>query len=104
MFIGAAGGIALSHVGGLPMIDGVGMGIGAMTVVMLGGLPLTAVLLTLLFLQADAIDLISLVIVAVIVAWVASTRLSSWLKAGEDPSLSRSRRPATTPRASDRST
>jgi chloride channel protein, CIC family len=88
MFIGAAGGIALSHVGGLPMIDGVGMGIGAMTVVMLGGLPLTTVLLTLLFLQADAIDLISLVIVAVIVAWVASTRLSPWLKLPRQPSPS----------------
>lgn len=79
MFIGAAAGTALSHLPGLPMIDGVGMGIGAMTVVMLGGLPLTAVLLTLVFLQADAINLISVVIVAVVVAWVASARLSPWL-------------------------
>src|SRR4029077_6940986 len=39
MFIGAAGGIALSHLPGLPMIAGVAMGIGAMPVVMLG-LPL----------------------------------------------------------------
>ncbi len=79
MFIGAAGGMALSHLPGLPMIDGVGLGIGAMTVVMLGGMPLTAVLLTVLFLQSDAIDLISVVIVAVVVAWVASARLSRWL-------------------------
>lgn len=79
MFIGAAGGIALSHLPGLPLIDGVGLGIGAMTVVMLGGLPLTSVLLTLLFLQSDAINLISVVIVAVVVAWVASVRLSPWL-------------------------
>ena len=79
MFIGAAAGIALSHLPGLPLIDSVGMGIGAMTVVMLGGLPLTAVLLTLVFLQADAINLISVVIVAVVVAWVASARLSRWL-------------------------
>ena len=79
MFIGAAGGIALSHLPGLPMIDGAGLGIGAMTVVMLGGLPLTSVLLTLLFLQSDAVNLISVVIVAVVVAWVASTRLSPWL-------------------------
>ena len=79
MFIGAAAGIALSHLPGLPLIDGVGMGIGAMTVVMLGGLPLTAVLLAVLFLQADAVDLISIVIVAVVVAWVASARLSRWL-------------------------
>jgi chloride channel protein, CIC family len=79
MFIGAAAGIALSHLPGLPLIDGVGLGIGAMTVVMLGGLPLTAVLLTLLFLQSDAVDLISVVIVAVVVAWVVSARLSGWL-------------------------
>ena len=79
MFIGAAGGIALSHLPGLPMIDGAGLGIGAMTVVMLGGLPLTSVLLTVLFLQSDAVNLISVVIVAVVVAWVASTRLSPWL-------------------------
>ena len=52
MFIGAAGGIALSHLPGLPMIAGVAMGIGAMTTVMLG-LPLTSVLLTSVFLSAD---------------------------------------------------
>jgi H+/Cl- antiporter ClcA len=80
MFLGAVGGIALSHLAGLPVIDGVGMGIGAMTVVMLGGLPLTAVLLTVLFLQADAANLIPLVIVAVVVAWVASARFSPWLR------------------------
>ncbi|WP_089244573.1 chloride channel protein [Asanoa hainanensis] len=80
MFIGAAAGVALSHLPGLPLTAAVGMGIGAMTVVMLGGLPLTAVLLTLLFLQADAINLISVVIVAVVVAWVTAARLSPWLR------------------------
>ncbi len=79
MFIGAAGGIALSHLPGLPLVDGVGIGIGAMLVVMLGGLPLTAVLLTVVFLQSDATDLVSVVIVAVVVAWVASAHLSRWL-------------------------
>ncbi len=44
MFIGAVGGIALSHLPGLPMIAGAAMGIGAMTVAMLG-LPLVSVLL-----------------------------------------------------------
>ena len=44
MFIGAAGGIALSHLPGLSMIAGAAMGIGAMTVAMLG-LPLVALLL-----------------------------------------------------------
>jgi len=79
MFIGAAGGIALSHLPGLPLIDGAGIGIGAMLVVMLGGMPLTAVLLTIVFLASDATDLISVVIVAVVVAYVASAHLSRWL-------------------------
>ena len=56
MFIGAVGGIALSHLPGLPMIAGVGMGIGAMTVAMLG-FPLTSVLIVAVLLQADAIAL-----------------------------------------------
>lgn len=75
MFIGAAGGIALSHLPGLPPIAGVAMGIGAMAVTMLG-LPLTSVLLTTLFLEADGVTLMPLIIVAVVVAYVASVRLS----------------------------
>jgi H+/Cl- antiporter ClcA len=75
MFIGAAGGIALSHLPGLPMIAGVAMGIGVMTVAMLG-LPLTSVLLASLFLEADAVSLMPLVIVAVVVSYVASARLA----------------------------
>ena len=74
MFIGAAGGIALSHLPGLPMIAGAGMGIGAMTVAMLG-FPLTSVLLVAVLLQADAVALLPLVIVAVVVSYVASARL-----------------------------
>jgi H+/Cl- antiporter ClcA len=74
MFIGAAGGIALSHLPGLPMIAGAAMGIGAMCAVMLG-LPLTSVLLAAVFLQADALTLTPLVIVAVTVAYVTSARL-----------------------------
>jgi H+/Cl- antiporter ClcA len=74
MFIGAAGGIALAHLPGLSMIAGVAMGIAAMTVAMLG-LPLTSVLITSLFLQADAVSLMPLVIVAVVVSYVASARL-----------------------------
>jgi H+/Cl- antiporter ClcA len=75
MFIGAAGGIALSHGPGLPMIAGVGMGIGAMTVAMLG-LPLTSVLVASLFLEADAVTLMPLVIVAVVVSYVVSAHLA----------------------------
>jgi H+/Cl- antiporter ClcA len=75
MFIGAAGGIALSHLPGLPEIAGVAMGIAAMTVAMLG-LPFTSVLVVSLFLQADAVALMPLVIVAVVVSYIASAHLT----------------------------
>jgi H+/Cl- antiporter ClcA len=72
MFIGATGGILLSHLWGLPMIAGAGMGIGAMTVVMLNGLPLTSVLVVSVFLPADGLALMPIVIVAVVVAYVVN--------------------------------
>jgi H+/Cl- antiporter ClcA len=75
MFIGAALGIALSHLPGLSMIAGVGMGIGAMTVAMLG-LPMVSVLLASLLLSSDGLTLIPLIIVAVVVSYVASARLT----------------------------
>ena len=75
MFAGAALGIALSHLPGLPMIAGVGMGIGAMSVAMLG-LPLTSVLLASLILEADGLKLMPLIIVAVVVSYVVSARLA----------------------------
>jgi hypothetical protein len=74
MFIGAAGGIALSHLPGLPMVAGAGLGIGAMTCAMLN-LPLTSVLLTTLFLASDGLALIPIVIVAVVVTYVTRARL-----------------------------
>ncbi len=69
MFLGAAGGIALSHLPGLPLIAGVAIGMGAMTAGMLR-LPLTAVLLTTLFLGSDGITALPLVIVAVVLSYV----------------------------------
>ena len=75
MFLGAVGGVALSHLPGLPLVDGVAMGIGAMTAVMLR-LPLTSVLLATLLLGADGLTAMPLAIVAVVVAYVASARLT----------------------------
>lgn len=75
LFIGAAGGMALSHLAGLPMIAGAAMGMGAMTTAMLG-LPLTSVLITTLFLGADGITLMPVVIVAAAISYVASARLA----------------------------
>lgn len=71
MFIGAAGGIALSHVGGLPMIAGAAMGVGAMIAGALK-MPMTAVLLPSLLFLSDAVTLMPLVIVAVVVSYVVA--------------------------------
>ena len=75
LFVGAAGGIALSHLPGLSLVDGVAMGIGAMAVVMLR-LPLTSVLLASLLLSSDGLAVMPVVIVAVVVAFVASARFT----------------------------
>jgi H+/Cl- antiporter ClcA len=75
LFIGAAGGMALSHLPGLPLVAGIAMGIGAMSVVMLT-LPLTSVLLATLLLGSDAVAATPLIIVAVAVAYVAAARLT----------------------------
>jgi len=75
MFIGAAGGMALSHLPGLPMIAGVALGVGAMTAGALK-LPMTAVLLPSLLFISDALALMPVVIVAVVVAYVAAVWIS----------------------------
>ncbi len=75
LFIGAAGGVALSHVAGLPMIAGAAMGMAAMTTAMLG-LPLTSVLLTTLFLSTDGVTLMPIIIVAAGVSYVATAQLT----------------------------
>jgi H+/Cl- antiporter ClcA len=75
MFVGAAGAMALSHLPGLPLVPALGMGIGAMSATMLR-LPMTSVLLPALLLAPDALAVTPLVIVAVVVAYVASERLA----------------------------
>ncbi|WP_433505367.1 chloride channel protein [Pseudonocardia halophobica] len=75
LFIGAAGGVLLSHLPGLPLVAGAAIGIGAMSVVMLR-LPLTSVLLATLLLGADGLAVMPLVIVAVVVAHVTAARLA----------------------------
>jgi H+/Cl- antiporter ClcA len=75
LFIGAAGGMALSHLPGLPLVAGLAMGMGAMMAVMLT-LPLSSVLIVSLLLGADAVAAMPLVIVAVAVAYVAAARLA----------------------------
>jgi H+/Cl- antiporter ClcA len=84
MFIGAAAGIAASHLPGLDVVPGVAMGIGAMCTAMLT-LPLTATLLATLLLGTDGLDVMPVVIVAVVVAYVTSARLAPAPAAPQDP-------------------
>jgi H+/Cl- antiporter ClcA len=74
IYLGAALGLAASHLPGLNYIAGAAMGIAAMCVVMLK-FPLTSVLLPSLLLGADGVSTMPLVIVAVVVAYVLSARL-----------------------------
>jgi H+/Cl- antiporter ClcA len=74
LFVGAVGGVALSHLPGLDPVAGAAMGMGAMTAAMLG-FPLTAVLIATLLLGSNGLDVMPLVILAVAVAYVASERL-----------------------------
>jgi H+/Cl- antiporter ClcA len=80
MFVGAAGGIALSHLPGLEAIPGAAMGIGAMCAVMLR-LPMTSVLLATVLLTSDGLAVMPVVIVAVVVAYLAS----AWLLPAPQP-------------------
>ena len=80
MFIGAAGGIALSHAPGLQTVAGAAMGMGAMCVVMLR-LPLVSVLLATLLLS-QGLSLMPLVIISVVVAHVL---MSSLTRGVDDP-------------------
>jgi H+/Cl- antiporter ClcA len=75
MFIGAAGGIAASHLPGLPLVPALAMGIAAMSCTMLS-LPLTSVLLATLLLSSDGLNVMPLVIVAVVVSYVVTARVA----------------------------
>ncbi|MCX4550419.1 chloride channel protein [Streptomyces sp. NBC_01387] len=75
LYIGAAGGIALSHLPGLPFVTGAAMGMGALAVALLR-LPMTAVLLATLLLGKSGVTVMPLVIVAVVVCHVVVARIS----------------------------
>jgi H+/Cl- antiporter ClcA len=89
MFIGAAGGMALSHVGGMPMIAGVAMGVGGMVAGALK-MPMTAVLLPSLLFLSDAAELMPVVIVAVVVSYVVTI----WIKPAAPPEAAPVTQPA----------
>ncbi|MEZ0070500.1 H+/Cl- antiporter ClcA [Streptacidiphilus sp. MAP12-20] len=74
MFVGAAGGIALSHLPGLGVTTGLALGVGAMSAAMLR-FPMVSVLLATLLLGTQGITVMPLVIVAVVVSYVLTLRL-----------------------------
>jgi H+/Cl- antiporter ClcA len=74
LFVGAAGGVLLSHLPGLPLVVGFATGMGAMSVAMLR-LPLTSVLLATLLLGKEGLKVMPLVIVSVVVSYVATALL-----------------------------
>jgi H+/Cl- antiporter ClcA len=74
VFIGAAAGVAASHLPGMELVPAVAMGIGAMSTVMLK-LPLTSALLATVLLGADGPEVTPVVIIAVVVAYAVSVRL-----------------------------
>jgi len=75
MFVGAAGGIALSHLPGLGLTAGLAMGVGAMAAAMLR-FPMVSVLLATLLLGKEGLTVMPLVIVAVVVSYVLTLRLT----------------------------
>ncbi len=75
MFLGAVGGLALSHAPGLSMMAGLAMGIAGMTAGMVR-LPFSAVLLTSLFLQHDGTTVMPLSIVAAVISFLVVVRLT----------------------------
>jgi H+/Cl- antiporter ClcA len=96
LYIGAAVGIAASHLPGLDVIPAAAMGIGAMCAVMLS-LPLTATLLAALLMGSDGIQVMPVVIVAVVVAYVVTARITP-PPADEDQRRERpAKAPTTTP-------
>ncbi|WP_407991547.1 chloride channel protein [Kitasatospora sp. CMC57] len=75
LFVGGAGGLAMSHLPGLDVTTGFAIGLGALSVAMLR-LPMTCVLLATLLLGSQGLTVMPLVIVAVVVAYVGTLRLT----------------------------
>ncbi|MFG3116172.1 chloride channel protein [Streptomyces sp. NPDC048197] len=75
LFLGAAGGVVLSHLPGLSLTPAFAMGVGAMAVAMLR-LPMTSVLMATLLMGRSGLTVMPLVIVAVVVGYVVTLRLT----------------------------
>jgi H+/Cl- antiporter ClcA len=80
MFIGTAGGIAASHLPGLPSAVGIAVGMGAMMVAVLK-LPLSAIVIAGVLCASGGAGLSPLIIVGVVVAYLATLGLEGRLGA-----------------------
>jgi H+/Cl- antiporter ClcA len=78
MFLGAVGGIAASHLPGLPMSAAVPVGMGAMIVAFLR-LPLSAVLISIVLCASAGSGVDPLIIVGVVVSYIATLALEGRL-------------------------
>jgi H+/Cl- antiporter ClcA len=97
IFLGGTAGILFAHLPGLPATAGIAMGMGAMAAVMLR-MPMTAVLLASLLLGVEGVVAMPLVIVAVVVAFVATV----WLEPPGTPASHKDCQPASTSAAADK--
>ena len=75
LYIGAAAGVAASHLPGMELVPAVAMGIGAMRTVMLK-LPMTSALFPTILLGSEGAQVVPVVVIAVVVAYVISIRLA----------------------------
>jgi H+/Cl- antiporter ClcA len=83
LFLGAAGGIAASHLPGLPESVAIAVGMGAMVAAFLK-LPLTAVILATALTTAAGPALVPLIIVGVVVAYLSTLALEGILGSRRD--------------------
>jgi H+/Cl- antiporter ClcA len=84
IFIGAAGGIAASHLPGLPASAAIAVGTGVMIVSFLK-LPLTAILLATLLTSSAGVSVGPLIILGVVVAYLATLAVEGRLESHSDP-------------------
>jgi H+/Cl- antiporter ClcA len=90
IFLGAAGGIAASHLPGMPLTPAVAVGMGAMTVAFLK-LPLSSIVIATALTLSGGVSTLPLIIVGVVVAFLATLALEELLgtangSPGTDPS------------------
>jgi H+/Cl- antiporter ClcA len=87
IYLGAAGGIAASHLPGLPLTPAVAVGMGVMVVSFLK-LPLSAIVIATVLTASPGLAVGPLIIVGVIVAYIATLGLEGRLGDADPPPTS----------------